>query len=379
MRSSARTALLLVGCLASAAAGQVVEENITYSSSIDPCRALAAHLAYPAAGRALPVLVLMHGFRMRADGFHADAYQRIAAAGSFVIGVEMRGRGASDCKPDAGGREIYDIVDAIRCVLGRYPDRTDSGQIHVAGYSGGGGNALSCAARFPDTFNTVASFFGISDYGYDPRDGWYHAASADQRKYLALWIGGTPAEAPDAYHSRAQVLAIANYSGGHLWLFHDREDRNVPVVNSERVEQAMRAAGLHNCTASYTGPGDDPRWLHASPNGNAGVIRAEALFLTPIVKKSVPPWTVPERGTLRVAAYLETKRFGLWLGDGTAAFGSVDYDVPRREFTIRWETRPREWSLTLERQPTGTAVRARINGRWYTARGDAQGRARFQP
>jgi pimeloyl-ACP methyl ester carboxylesterase len=344
-----------------AAAGAVVQEDIAYASSIDPCHHLAAHVAYPAEKQGLPVLVVMHGFRMRADSFTAVTYQRFASAGTFVLGVEMRGRGKSDCKPDSGGREVYDILDAVRFVLAQYPERTDPSQIHVAGYSGGGGNALSCAARFPDTFNTVTSFFGISDY-----EAWYGQANGAQQKCLVDWIGGTPAEVPGAYRSRASASAITNYTGGHLWLFHDRQDQNVPASHSDAVEAAMRAAGLRNCNYAYTDAGAAPRWLHAAPNAPAPVIEAEQRFLAAIANKEVPAWSIPERGRLQIAGYLETRRFSVWLGDGTAGRGYVSYDLPHRRFSVACSP--------------SVPVRLRIGREaWQTRTADSDGSARFQP
>lgn len=32
---------------------------------------------------------------------------------------------------------------------------------------------MSCLTKFPDFFNLGSSFFGISDYGFDPVTSWF--------------------------------------------------------------------------------------------------------------------------------------------------------------------------------------------------------------
>ncbi len=367
---------LAVGGPALAVDSSVTLADIRYASGIDNQLSLSARIAYPPSGSKLPVLVVMHGLREQASSIHDDALKRMATAygnGAFVIAVELRGRGKSDGSPDVGGREIQDIVDAIHFVLDHYRSLTDPNQIHIAGYSGGGGNAMSCAARYPDTFNTVTSFFGISDYGFDARYGWYQMASPGQQAFLRRWIGGTPAEKPDAYRSRASVSAIGNYSGGFLFLFHDRQDGNVPSVQSERVAELMAASGLHNFRLSITDNNDNPRWTHSAPNGNAGVIEAEKIFLPEIVGKRIKPWVIPAAGTLKVAGYVETKRFGVWLGDGTAGFATVTYDAPKATFSIVPESGQASWVLTLRERSPNVRTAIIVNGQRYSALADCHG------
>jgi len=350
-------------------------ETIHYSSRIDSPMRLSARVAYPPAGRALSVLVVMHGLRENAASISDDALVRLATAygGVFVIAVEMRGRGDSDGSPDVGGREIQDIVDAVRFVRNHYRILTAPEQIHVLGYSGGGANALSCAARYPDMFNTVTSFFGISDYGFDPVTGWYAAATPARQLFLRRWIGGSPSEQPDKYHARAAVLAVTNYGGGVLRLFHDRQDAAVAPAQSEHVAAVMVAAGLTNCHLSITGPGDNPRWIHGAPNGKAGVIGAEKLFMPDIVGKRVSPWCIPVAGDLKVAGYLETKRFSLWLGNGTAGFGRLHYDTLAAVFNIVQESGPDSWTMTIRHRTPGKKTIITVNGKRYLRVADRTG------
>jgi pimeloyl-ACP methyl ester carboxylesterase len=227
---------------------------------------LKAHLAIPKNAGALPLLILMHGFRGQAADFQDDTLRRFATSygkGVFVAAVSMRGRDGSKGKPDSGGEEIGDIAAAVEALLRAHPKQLSRGNVHIVGYSGGGGNAMSAAARYPAMFQTATSFFGISDYAQ-----WYRQANADQRKYLLEWTGGEA-----AMEARDVCAKLAQYPGV-LRLYHDRGDNNVPVSHSERA-LACRPESL----ANFSEEGDAVRWIHENPNGDPPVRQAEREFL----------------------------------------------------------------------------------------------------
>jgi dienelactone hydrolase len=327
-----------------------------------------------------PILVVMHGFSDTTAPINTDTRLRFARYGVFTVLVEMRGRGASGGTADASGREIQDIVDAVEYVKANYAAYVDPTQVHIVGYSGGGGNALAAAAKFPDYWNSVASFFGMADYGHDAADGWYqNGATGAHQTLMQTWIGGTPAAVPDAYHARAHVLAITNYSGGHLWLFHDDGDGVVQEAHSQNVADAMSGAGLTNTTLDITGVADDPRWIHGYPNAGGGndLIEAEAIFVPPMTAGTYPAWTVPATGTLNVAGYLDTKRFRLDLGTLDDEFGQVVYNMTTRVFTITSDTGAADYALTLKGQTPSTSISATVNGVEDTETSDADGNVTF--
>jgi hypothetical protein len=290
---------------------------------------LYSTFAYPSTGASMPIVAVMHGYA-------ANAYQvpglldRMARYGVFAIGVGMRGRNSATGSQDASGREIMDIRDAIEYVKTTYAALVDADHICVAGYSGGGGNALAFATKFPDYANVIASHFGISDYGWADYSGsglntaWGYYPSG-----TLAWIGDTPNNVPNAYRSRNAPDAIANFSGGHLYLFHDNGDGSVPIIHSQRIVTAMGAAGLTNYTASYTSASDSPRWIHGDPViGDAGepCIQTEPIWLQTVANKSVSPWTIPASGTVTVNGYIVTKRFSVWLGGLTEAAAGAGLD-----------------------------------------------------
>ena len=135
---------------------------------------LTIKTAYPKHGRNLPVLIMMHAWAsLTIDDNIVD---RFAQLGFFVAAPGMRGRGGAQGARDASGREIYDILDAVNYVKANFADRI-SDKIICWGSSGGGGNAMACACKLPDTFSCIISNSGMSDYGYDATYGWYARVS----------------------------------------------------------------------------------------------------------------------------------------------------------------------------------------------------------
>lgn len=341
---------------------------------------LRARVLFPSTGRNLPIVVIMHGFSDQVSNFISSTRERFAGYGVFALFVEMRGRGGSGGSQDAGGREIQDIIDAVQYVKANYATYVNPNQVYIVGYSGGGGNVFSALSKFPDTFNGGIAFFGISDYGYDETDGWYqNGADGGQQALLSSWIGGNPSQVSDAYYSRVSIPAVTNFTGGHLWMFHDEADSSVPVVNSQNVADALDLAGLTNYTLDISTAIDSTRWLHGYPNlgEQESLIEAEDLFIPPILAGTYPAWTVPESGTLQVAGYLDTKRFRLELGNLTDEYGEIVYNMTTRVFKITSDTGAATYSLTLKGQTPNTSISATINEVEDSQTSDADGNVTF--
>lgn len=306
---------------------------------------LNADIYYKNGKVGLPLLIIMPGISGDSTSFIAETKNRFANNNVFAVFLNMRGRNSSEGSADCSAREIYDIYNCIEYIKSNYSSIIDTSQIHILGYSGGGGNALACAAKFPDTFNSITSFFGISDYGKDVTDGWYqNGASAAQKTLLETWIGDNPTNVPNAYHARQNLIGITNYSEGHLYIFHDDEDAKVPLINSNNVKDALDTAMLTNYTYQISSAASIKRWLHGYPNSDdqPTLMFAEPVFMTDITNKKYSAWTIPASGTITVLGYIKTKRFSIWLGGLTeAAVGAgldevatVAYNTITGQYTI---------------------------------------------
>jgi len=160
--------------------GSSLRMIITYPSSVSadgngPLD-LKAELNFDNQKLHAPIVVVMHGYSPITNfpDVRTQA-QRLCNAGFFAISVALRGRDGSDGIRDSGGVEIYDIYDAVEYIKHdpMFGQLVDPNNVHITGYSGGGGNVMSALTKFPDYFRLGSGFFGMSDYGYDQVYGWY--------------------------------------------------------------------------------------------------------------------------------------------------------------------------------------------------------------
>lgn len=299
---------------------------------------LKGKIAYNATGTDMPVCVLMHGWSEGITAIQSLDMQRIASYGLFVLAVSMRGLDGGGGSPDASGREIYDIYDAVEYVRANYASYVSQDKAAIVGYSGGGGNALAAACKFPDYWNVVVSHFGMSDYGRDATDGWYYNNGGTYTAGIVTRVGDTPANVPNRYYARDGVAAIANYSSGYLYLYHDKQDATVPWVHGNRIKATLDAAGLTNYSANFSDTGELPRYTHGYPTSNPSLIYVESVWSEKI--KSQAAWTIPTSGAVTVVGYIKTKRFTIWLNaNGTASLGidaaaTVVYNTATDTYTI---------------------------------------------
>jgi len=317
-------------------------ETCTFPSSVtESIRTLQCRVAFRASwsGAPRPIKVVMHGLSGQSSqmlGVMAEA----RSAGFFAVAPEMRGRGESDGRPDIGGVEIHDIVDAVEHVKRQYRAYADPNTVVIEGFSGGGGNVLSAMTKFPDYWSAGLAWFGPSDYGFDPDKGLYHHGSARRRRILRNGIGDpdTPAGRA-AYASRASYLGAANNPYADIHLFVEADEVLSPVFQSQTYTDAAREAGLANVTLHV---GRDGVFKHGYPSWDA-LRYAHRLVWPDGAVKPVPP-SSPRHGTSRwsVLGYLVTNDFTCWLGDGRSAVASLEYtrEAGERRFSLRYELTP---------------------------------------
>ena len=341
--------------------GGIVSGVFRYASTIDTPNNLLAAFAYPVGRANLPIVVHMHGFAGSVGGMMARNWVRQAQQGAFVVVPSLRSADGTQGTPDWSGREIHDIFDAINVVRTNYAAVVNTNLVCIAGYSGGGGNAMNYATKFPDSAAVIASHFGISDYGYNTTWGWYQTtATVGQKSSLDTYIG-TPGAAPDAYRTRSSIDAMpVNYSGGWTYFFHDESDASVSINQTQAMVTNLVANGRANFTTNYSNSSmsSSARYLHQNPNDGSGAAASESIWLTALVNGAHNPWTIPESGTLRVNGYVVTKRFKVWLGGGTNEVANLTYDSAARSYTVTPLTAPLDFTVT---QGSGSVTRTSIS------------------
>lgn len=331
------------------ATGTYTESVFTYDSSIDAISAISCRYCYDTglgAGGDLPVLLVMHGYVGDSSETTDATLRRYASYGFVAVAVGKRGA------RDASGREAHDILDCLARVRALLPAVAHADKASMVGYSGGGGNTEALACKAPDTFTVFASYFGISDYGYDSIDGWWFTRPNIQAA-LTTDIGDRTLVV-DPYRARDSVAAIARTLGygGYLYMFHDDADTDVTVANSRRVAAALDAAELTNYAYDESSAADAVRWLHQLPDANPGAIEGEWRFVRRA--RGADPWTMPTRGSVRVNGFIKTKLFEMWLGPTTAprttATGGKDHaaDVEYDTLTATYRVTPRTGPMFVQ-------------------------------
>jgi dienelactone hydrolase len=360
--------LLLVSATLLACSGKAepVQSWFNYPSSITVLSNrwinLNAELHYDDAVTNAPIAVVMHGYSLSSTvaGVRENA-QRLRDAGFFAIAVTMRGREGSEGTRDSGGLEIHDIYDAVEAVKTRYARLVNPTNVHITGYSGGGGNTLSALTKFPDYFCLGAAFFGMSDYGFDPVHGWYfHGANQGgiRTNQLDADVGNPFSREPrvrDRYLARASNLAARNNPYSEIHLFVNWDERICPPLNFRSYQSNALAAatypgefgniqlhiGTNGVYHDFNGNGrDEPEEQQWWPHGHVDAAKqaaAESWYLARLKRGLLPPPQLKDQANLFVAGWVKTRRFELWLGDGQNAAADLSYSLSptNKQFTLR--------------------------------------------
>lgn len=386
--------VLSSNALVSRVAAADLQQSFAYTSSVTTGSSgpldLMAELNYDDSKQNAPIAVVMHGYSPT-NTFNSvrDNAQRLRDAGFFVISVAMRGRDGSQGQRDSGGVEIYDIYDAVEAVKGQYAGFVDETNVHITGYSGGGGNVMSALTRFPDYFRLGSSYFGMSDYGYNPSSGWYqNGAASNHRSQLQTDIGNPLTggqEVLDRYHARASNLSARNNPYSEIHLFVDSNESTCPPVNITTYRDNAVANESHsgefaniylhigngNTYQDFNGnqvndPNELQRWPHGFPNANqqdAG----ELWYRDRLLAGQIPQPVLNSSDELYVTGFVKTTPFEFWLGDGQNGAGRLTYDLSgeSKSFHLDVETSNLaiESKLAIETNDmAGKKVKVLLNG-----------------
>jgi len=378
---------LVLGLTSVAEAASVTQtlwHESTVSSTFTGPLLLRAELNYDDARAGAPIAVVMHGFSPTNGNLDAvrPHAQRLRDDGFFSVSVAMRGRDGSAGVRDSGGLEIHDIWDAVETVKAQYGALVDPSNVHITGYSGGGGNVMSAIVRMPDYFRVGSSFFGMSDYGFDPVDGWYNNGAGSRTSILDQDVGNPNLGQPsviDRYQARASNLAAANSSAVEVHLFVNDDETISPPVNHLRFAQLGGPHVTHHVGVSaapgfedFNGNGVEDAgerqwWPHGFPTASQQDA-AEQWYRDRLLAGQIPAPQIAPAGQLMVPGFLKTRHFEVWPGDGQQAAGVVTYALSESGASIMPEITSSDASLPISvvvasgfLAPTGAAAEARIN------------------
>ena len=221
-------------------AGRFVAGSFTNRSGT---RAYKLYVPSGSDGRALPLLVMLHGCTQNADDLAAGTrMNELAESGSFfVVYPEQSGSAngqrcwnwfkAEDQRRDRGEPSL--IAGITRQVAATQP--VDTGRIYVAGMSAGGAMAVIMGATHPDLYAAVGVHSGLA----------YGAAHDMPSAFMAM-KGGAPDPSqgiPSQGIGPSAAGAVDFARSVPTIVFHGDRDGTVHPRNGEQVLHQWAGAG----------------------------------------------------------------------------------------------------------------------------------------
>ncbi|WP_416058214.1 alpha/beta hydrolase family protein [Stenotrophomonas maltophilia] len=205
-------------------------------------------------GRGLPMVVVPHGgpIGIFDDGSFERDNQLLAAAGYAVLQVNFRGSGNygrahTQAAAQQWGRAMQDdVTDATRWAIRE--GIADAQRICIYGASYGAYSAMMGAVREPGLYKCAAGYVGVYDLPLMFKRGDIQDRTSGLN-YLRDWLGdpaGLSAVSPVNLAASIKVPVL---------LAAGREDQRAPVQHTERMEAALKQAGVPVEAAYYAREG----------------------------------------------------------------------------------------------------------------------------
>ncbi|KAF1055410.1 MAG: Dipeptidyl aminopeptidase BIII [Stenotrophomonas maltophilia] len=194
-------------------------------------------------GKALPMVVVPHGgpFDVFDDGGFERDNQLLAAAGYAVLQVNFRGSGNYGRAHTQAGAQQWgramqdDVTDATRWAISE--GIADKERVCIYGASYGAYAALMGAAREPGLYRCAAGYVGVYDLPMMYKRGDIQDRASGVT-YLRDWLGDP------ASLAAVSPVTLAAAIKAPVLLAAGREDPRAPVQHTERMEAALKQAGV---------------------------------------------------------------------------------------------------------------------------------------
>ena len=251
---------VLDGLVFESGAGRVDDRFSSAShSQAGLTRAYKLYTPPGAAGRALPLVVMLHGCTQGPDDFAAGTAmnQHAREQGFFVLyPAQSQDANPSRCwnwfkhnHQRRGSGEPAVLAGMTQAVMQQHG--IDPQRVYIAGLSAGGAMAAIVAAAYPDLFAAVGVHSGLAS----------GAASNLSEALVAMQGGG---RAPAGATSAVPTI-----------VFHGDQDRTVHPRNGEQVVAAVRARGAAGARVEQGVGGHGRRYTRSAHPAGSGSAAAE--------------------------------------------------------------------------------------------------------
>jgi dipeptidyl aminopeptidase/acylaminoacyl peptidase len=196
--------------------------------------------------RGLPAIVLPHGNPNRRNEWGFDwLAQFYAARGYVVLQPNFRGsRGYGDDWFEQNGFKSWNIAVGDIVAGGRWlvsEGIADPSKLGIVGWSYGGYAALQSVAIDPGVFKAIVAIAPITDL----------AAFRDERRHWSNYDNLSDIVGDGPGVRDGSPLMHANQFKQPVLMFHGTSDREVAVVESSRMADALKAAGVQSELVTY--------------------------------------------------------------------------------------------------------------------------------
>jgi dipeptidyl aminopeptidase/acylaminoacyl peptidase len=211
---------------------------------------IPAYLTLPpgGTGRNLPAVILPQGGPSSRDEWGFDwLAQYLAHQGYAVLQPNYRGSGGYGRQwlQRNGFRSwrtsIGDIAAGARWLASE--GIADAGRMAIVGWSYGGYAALQAGATEPGLFKAIVAIAPVTDLQQAKVDARYYTDASN----LAEFIGDGP------HIEQGSPLRNVSAIAAPVLLFHGDRDANVNVIQSRRMDRALRDAGKSSELAVFQG------------------------------------------------------------------------------------------------------------------------------
>ncbi|HEY4338882.1 MAG TPA: alpha/beta fold hydrolase [Steroidobacteraceae bacterium] len=196
--------------------------------------------------RGLPAIVLPHGNPNRRDEWGFDwLAQFFAARGYVVLQPNYRGsHGYGDDWFEQNGFKSWNIAVGDIVAAGRWlvtEGIADPSKLGIVGWSYGGYAALQSAAVDASVFKAIVAIAPITDL----------AAFKDERRYWSSYDNLSDIVGDGPSVREGSPITHVSQIKQPVLMFHGTSDREVAVVESRRMADALKAAGVQSELVTY--------------------------------------------------------------------------------------------------------------------------------
>jgi len=252
------------------------------------------------------IVIIPDSWSSTKDSYRASVGTHFLNLGFVAVPLNTRGKGASEGERDAFGYECLDIYEAIQYMKmdSAYADYVNDSLFYIWGFSGAGGKAGVCSAKYPDLFASAFATGGVLNI-----TKWY-TTNPSYQVSIEDRVGATPSGDPEAYVTRE-----ASYLG---------ENTQTPIrVTQYTGDSAVNYALARNYNESMVSYGKVIDYIEVAGGSHAilGLDESDDWFESHSVERFIP-----ESGSLKIGGYVGTKNFSVAF-DNVSRLGLVNYNI----------------------------------------------------